>query len=156
MLAEDERLAEAALKRVKLEYEELPPLLSIDAADAAHEWYIPERRIEKGSVDQAMMDAQYVLAGESLTAGQEHFYMEGQRCRAIPGEGHTLTIQTATQSTMEVQEVLSHVLGIPAHDLIIEVPRLGGAFGGKERAATLWACPGRLAAHLSDVPSRSN
>lgn len=152
VLAEDERLAEAALKRIKLEYEELPPLLSIDAADAAHEWYIPERRIEKGSVDQAMMDAAFVLAGESLTAGQEHFYMEGQRCRAIPGEGHTLTIQTATQSTMEVQEVLSHVLGIPAHDLIIEVPRLGGAFGGKERAATLWACLAGLAAHLSGRP----
>jgi len=152
VLAEDERIAEAAVKRIRLDYEELEPLLEIDAADSIHEWYIPERRIERGSVDQAMMDSPFVIAGASLSAGQEHFYMEGQRCRAIPGEGNTITLQTATQSTMEVQEVLSHVLGIPAHDIIIDVPRLGGAFGGKERAATLWACLAGLAAHLTRRP----
>lgn len=152
VLAEDERLAEAAVKRIHLEYEELKPILEIEEADALSEWYIPERRIERGSVDQAMMDSEYVIAGQTRSEGQEHFYMEGQRCRAIPGEGNTLTLQTATQSTMEVQEVLSHVLGIPAHDLIIEVPRLGGAFGGKERAGTLWACLAGLAAHVTKRP----
>ena len=53
---------------------------------------------------------------------------------------------------MEVQEVASAVLGIPAHRIAVEVPRLGGAFGGKERAATIWASMGSLVAYLSGRP----
>ncbi|MDZ4181869.1 MAG: xanthine dehydrogenase, partial [Candidatus Cloacimonadaceae bacterium] len=45
VLAADERLAEEAAKLIILEYTELPPLLEIDPADSAGEWYIPERRI---------------------------------------------------------------------------------------------------------------
>ena len=152
VLAEDERLAEEAAKLIELKYEELPPLLEIEEADARSEWYIPERRIECGDVQQALRDAEFRLSGETLSASQEHFYMESQRCRALPGEGRQITVFTATQSTMEVQEVLSHVLNIPAHNIIVDVPRLGGAFGGKERAATLWACLAGLAAYLTKKP----
>ncbi|MBW6513543.1 MAG: molybdopterin-dependent oxidoreductase [Candidatus Syntrophosphaera sp.] len=152
VLSEDEILAEDAVKLIELEYEELPLLLEIDAADRAGEWYVPERKIECGDAQKALREAPFTLAGVTRTAGQEHFYMESQRCRAVPGEGSQITLHTATQSTMEVQEVLSHVLGLPAHHIIIEVPRLGGAFGGKERAATLWACLAGLGAWLTRKP----
>ena len=152
VLAEDELLAEDAARLIELEYEELPPILEIDAADAAAEWYIPERKIECGDVDKALREAPFTLQGSTESAGQEHFYMEGQRCRAVPGEGLQLTLYTATQSTQEVQEVLAHVLGVAAHNIIVDVPRLGGAFGGKERAGTLWACLAGLAAHLTRHP----
>ncbi|HNX02355.1 MAG TPA: molybdopterin-dependent oxidoreductase, partial [Candidatus Cloacimonas sp.] len=39
-----------------------------------------------------------------------------------------------------------------ANDVIIEVPRLGGAFGGKERGATIWACMAALGAFLTKRP----
>jgi xanthine dehydrogenase large subunit len=152
VLSEDPRLAEEAAQLIELEYKEFTPLLEIDAADAAGEWYVPERKIQRGEVNRAMQEGVLILSGETRSAGQEHFYMEGQRCRAIPLEGRALLLQTATQSTMEVQEVLSHVLGIPAHEIIIDVPRLGGAFGGKERAATLWACLAGLGAYLTRRP----
>jgi len=152
VLSEDELLAEEAVRLIELEYEELAPILDIDAADAAGEWYIPERKIECGDVDTALREAPITLSGVTESAAQEHFYMESQRCRAVPGEGDTLTLYTATQSTMEVQEVLSHVLGIAAHHIIVDVPRLGGAFGGKERAATLWACLAGLGAYLTRRP----
>lgn len=152
VLSEDPRLAEEAVKLIHLEYNELPPILDVDVADALSEWYIPERKIERGNIEEAIMDSIFVLAGETESAAQEHFYMEGQRCRAIPGEGDTLHLLTATQSTMEVQEVLSHVLNIAAHHIIVEVPRLGGAFGGKERAATIWSCMAGLGAKLTGRP----
>ena len=152
VLSEDELLAEEAVRLIKLEYEELVPVLDIDTADAAEAWYIPERRIESGDVVKALQEAPFRLEGVTESAAQEHFYMESQRCRAIPGDGGQLIVYTATQSTMEVQEVLSHVLGIPANLIVVEVPRLGGAFGGKERAATLWACLTGLAAHLTRRP----
>ncbi|MCB5247960.1 MAG: molybdopterin-dependent oxidoreductase [Candidatus Cloacimonetes bacterium] len=152
VLASDELLAEDAAKLIRLEYEELPPLLEIDAADAKGEWYIPERKIEIGEVAKALAEAAFTLQGVTESAAQEHFYMESQRCRAVPGEGRTLTLYTATQSTMEVQEVMSHVLEIPSHHIIVDVPRLGGAFGGKERSATLWACLAGLGAFLTQKP----
>jgi xanthine dehydrogenase molybdopterin binding subunit len=152
VLSTDERLAEEAVKLIKLEYRELPPLLEIDDADARGEWYVPERKIECGDVDTALREAAHTLEGITESANQEHFYLESQRCRAVPGEGGQITVCTATQSTMEVQEVLSHVLGIPAHRIVVDVPRLGGAFGGKERAATIWACMAGLAAYRTKKP----
>ena len=145
-------VAEQAVKLIELEYQELHPVFDIDEADKRKEWYIPERKIESGDVKTALSKAKYKLSGIVDSANQEHFYMETQRCWAVPGEDDTLTLYSATQSTMEVQEVLSHVLGIPAHKIVIDVRRLGGAFGGKERAGTLWGCLAGLGAHITKRP----
>lgn len=152
VLAEDELVAEAAARLIKLHYEELPPVLTALEADARGETYVPERKIEAGDVESALASAPFTLEGITANAGQEHFYMEGQRAYAVPFEGRRVLIQSATQSTMEVQEVVSHLLGIPAHDVVVEVPRLGGAFGGKERAGTIWACFAALGAYVTQRP----
>ncbi len=152
VLSHDPLVAETAVKLLDLQFEELVPILDIDEADGKKEWYVAERKIECGDVDKAFAQAEHILTGSLESGGQEHFYMETQRCRAIPGEGLQLTLYTATQSTMEVQEVASHVLGIAAHNIIVDVPRLGGAFGGKERAGTIWACMAALGAYLSRRP----
>ncbi|MDD4667767.1 MAG: molybdopterin-dependent oxidoreductase [Candidatus Cloacimonetes bacterium] len=152
ILAEDETIAEAAAREVVLAYEELEAILEIPDADARQEWYIPERKIERGDVHQALKNSPHVISGSSYSSGQEHFYMESQRVRAIPFENEQIHLLCATQSTMEVQEVAAHVLGIPANRIVVEVPRLGGAFGGKERAATIWGCMAALAAYRTQRP----
>jgi xanthine dehydrogenase large subunit len=152
VLAEEELVAEAAVKLIRLEYKELTPIFDPLEADAKQEWYVPERKIEQGDVNLALSQAKHVLKGLTRNSGQEHFYMETQRARAIPFEGSRIMLHCATQSTMEVQEVVSHLLAIPAHDVIVEVPRLGGAFGGKERAATIWACFAALGAFVTKRP----
>jgi xanthine dehydrogenase large subunit len=146
------RIAEKAVKLIELEYEELHPILDIDEADKKKEWYVPERRIENGDIEKALKAAKYTFSGAIESTGQEHFYMETQRCWAIPGEGDMLTLYSATQSSMEVQEVVSHLLGIPAHNIIVDVRRLGGAFGGKERAGTIWSCLAALGAYVTQRP----
>lgn len=152
VLSEDESIAEAAVAKIELQYEELPPVLEIQDADAKAEWYIPERKIHCGDIEAALKQSNHILQGECYSGGQEHFYMETQRVRAIPIEGQQIHLLCATQSTMEVQEVAAHVLGIPAHRIVVEVPRLGGAFGGKERAATIWACMAALGAYRTNRP----
>lgn len=152
VLAEDESIAEAAVKLIKLDYEELKPILDIDEAEALQEWYIPERKINRGNVIEALNQSIHVLEGSSYSGGQEHFYMEGQRTRAIPTDHELIHLLCATQSTMEVQEIAAHVLGIPAHRIAVEVPRLGGAFGGKERAATIWGVMAALGAFITKRP----
>ena len=152
VLAEDESIAEAAAGLIKAEYEELPAILEIEEAEATKQWYIPERKIESGDVRGTLARSTHTLQGSSYSGGQEHFYMESQRVRAIPTDHELIHLLCATQSTMEVQEVASAVLGIPAHRIAVEVPRLGGAFGGKERAATIWASMAALGAYLSGRP----
>jgi xanthine dehydrogenase large subunit len=146
------KIAEQSVKLIELDYDELHPIFDIDEADKKKEWYIPERKIEIGNVQTALKKAKYKLSGIVQSPNQEHFYMETQRCRAVPSEGNTLTLFSATQSTMEVQEVLSHVLNIPANQIILDVRRLGGAFGGKERAGTIWACLAALGAFVTQRP----
>ncbi len=152
VLSHDKNLAEEALKKIKLNYVELSPILDVDEADKKQEWYVPERKIECGNVEQALAKSRLILEGALESSGQEHFYMESQRCRAVPGEGKQITLFSATQSTMEVQEVVSHLLGIAAHNVIVDVPRLGGAFGGKERNGTIYACLAALGAYLTKRP----
>ncbi len=152
VLAEDEYIVELAVKKIILKFEELPAIFAPEEAYSKKQGYISERKIESGDIENALKNAPYTLKGKTVTTGQEHFYLEGQRCLAVPFEGNRITLYTATQSTMEVQEVASRVLGIPANDVIIEVPRLGGAFGGKERGATIWACMAALGAFLTKRP----
>lgn len=149
VLAEDISIAEHAAGLIKLDCEELEPILEISEADKKQEWYIPERKISRREDVPSGLKAK---SGITSSGGQEHFYMETQRARAIPLEDKKIIVHTATQSTMECQEVISHLLGLPAHNIIIEVPRLGGAFGGKERAATIWAAMAALGAYLSKRP----
>ncbi len=152
VLAEGERCAELAAALIKADYEELPAIFDPEDADTRQMWYVPQRKIESGNVEKAFSEAAYIMEGKTTNSGQEHFYMEGQRAYAVPFEGSRILLHSATQSTMEVQEVASHLLGIPAHDIVVEVPRLGGAFGGKERAATIWACMAAVGAYVTKRP----
>ena len=53
---------------------------------------------------------------------------------------------SATQAPTAVQRAVARVLGLPMHLVEVEVPRLGGGFGGKEDQATAWAVLAALAA----------
>jgi len=152
VLAEDDMIAEAAAALIKVEYEELEPILEIRQAEQKQDWYIPERKIERGEIDKALQESPHLICGSSSTNGQEHFYMECQRARAIPKDHDLIHLYSATQSTMELQEISARVLGIAAHRVAVEVPRLGGAFGGKERSATIWGVMAALGAYLTRRP----
>lgn len=150
--ADSEEIAAQAVKLIEVTYIELDPVLSIKQALEKNQLYAPERRIECGDVDKALAKADHVIEGDVASGGQEHFYLETQACRAVPGEDNEITLYSATQSTAEVQQVAAHVLGLKAKDITVDIKRLGGAFGGKERAATIWACLAALACHKTRKP----
>lgn len=145
-------VAERAARLVRIAWQELPPVFTVEEALERGELYVPERRIERGDPDAALESAPHILEGECHFGGQEHFYLETQRCLAIPLEDGGLLLHSATQATSEVQEVAARVLGLSAKDVVVEVPRLGGGFGGKERGATLWSCLAALAAYRTRRP----
>jgi xanthine dehydrogenase large subunit len=152
VVARTPAIAQAAVKLIRAEYEELESVLSVSRALELSALFAPERRIERGSVAAGFDRADHILEGRLRTGSQEHLYLETQRCRALPTEDREILLQPATQSPGEVQEIASRVLGMDRKDITVDVKRLGGGFGGKERAATIWACLAALACHRTGKP----
>ena len=57
-----------------------------------------------------------------------------------------MLVYSSTQHPSEMQQVVAHMLGWPAHNVVCECRRMGGGFGGKESQSALFACVAALAA----------
>jgi xanthine dehydrogenase large subunit len=151
VVAANEKVALAALKLINVKYQELSAILTIEQAHQKKSFYGVSRKIERGDLAKGFKQADHVLEGEVATGAQEHVYLETQRCWAIPGDDE-ITLYSATQATNEIQEAAAMVLGVANNDITVDVRRLGGAFGGKERTATIWTCLAALAAYHTQKP----
>lgn len=79
VVADTHEKAKLAAAKVKVEYKDLPAILSIQDAINANSFHPnTERRFRKGDVDLCFQSCQCdkVIEGEVLVGGQEHFYLE--------------------------------------------------------------------------------
>jgi xanthine dehydrogenase molybdopterin-binding subunit B len=76
--------------------------------------------------------APHRVAGEIAFGGQEQFYLETQAAWAEPGDDGDVFICSSTQHPSEIQAIVSEVLDVPRHKVVVQAPRMGGGFGGKE------------------------
>ncbi|KAF2847600.1 hypothetical protein T440DRAFT_501003 [Plenodomus tracheiphilus IPT5] len=152
--------AQAAARAVKIEYEELAPILTIDEAIAANSFYEHGKFLRKGlAIDDKMANAfaqcDRVFGGVSRLGGQEHFYLETNAALSIPsGEDGAIEVWSSTQNTMETQEFVSAVLGVPSNRVNARVKRMGGGFGGKESRSVPFAVYTAIAARKEKRPVR--
>ncbi|HEX7885067.1 MAG TPA: xanthine dehydrogenase molybdopterin binding subunit [Phenylobacterium sp.] len=146
--------ARAAAALAVVEYEDLPPLLTANAAVAAGSFIEPTQTMSLGDARAAIGTAPHSLSGHIQVGGQEHFYLEGQVALVVPGEGHDLHIWTSTQHPTETQHIIARVLGCADADVTVEVRRMGGGFGGKETQSVQWAAMAALAAKLTRRPAK--
>lgn len=152
--AENRKAIKEAKKAIRCDIEELPPILSIDEAVRQQAFIGPVRRIKRGDVDAGFKEADHVLEGVWYNHGQDHFYLESQASVVYPGENDQLVVHSSTQNPSEVQEVIAHVLGLGAHQVVCITKRMGGGFGGKECQATHPAAMAALVAHKTKRPAR--
>ncbi len=146
--------ATAARKFLKIQYQELPAILSISEARKKQSFIGFERCIERGHLAEALKKAPRRLRGSVDIRGAEHFYLEPQCALAYPIEGGRLEIYSSTQHPTEVQHVVSHGLGLQSHDVVVVVKRMGGGFGGKESQSAPIAAYAALVAHKCSRPAR--
>ena len=132
-------------------YDPLPAILTIDDALAAGSFVLPTREMTRGDAAGALATAPHRLSGRVDVGGQEHFYLEGQVAMAIPGEDGDMLVHSSTQHPTEVQHLTARALAIADHQVVCETRRMGGAFGGKESQASLFAV---VAALLSQTTKR--
>jgi xanthine dehydrogenase large subunit len=129
-----------AERLIKVEYEPLEPVLDIETAMEKDELLGPPRMIESGNIVEGLKTAQYVIEGELKTGAQEHWYLESQVALCLPGEEDEMMVYSSTQHPSETQALVADVLGVGRNQVIVEVRRMGGAFGGKETQANHTAC----------------
>ncbi len=152
IVAETYEQCRAAARLVKATYEELPAITTIEAALEAERFLCEPHVMKRGDVNAALKSAALRFSGEVRTGAQDHFYLETHATLAIPEEGGTYRLLSSTQHPSEVQAIVAHVLHVGRHQVVVEVPRMGGGFGGKETQAAPFAAMAALGARATGRP----
>ncbi|PHR62643.1 MAG: xanthine dehydrogenase molybdopterin binding subunit [Robiginitomaculum sp.] len=152
--AVSKNIARRAARLANISYQDLPAILSIEAARAAGSRLEDAQIIRQGDAANALASAPHTIEGKLATGAQDHFYLEGQIAYAIPGEAGEMRVFSSTQHPSEVQGGIAHVLDCPAHKISVEIRRMGGGFGGKETQALLIAAATALVASQSGRPAK--
>ncbi|MES2963727.1 MAG: molybdopterin cofactor-binding domain-containing protein [Bdellovibrionota bacterium] len=152
--AETREIARRARDLVKIEYELLTPIFSIDQAKKQKSFIASERKIERGDVEKSLAKSKHKLKGRIVIRGADHFYLESQAAIAYPIEGGQIEVQSSSQHPTETQHVVAHALGLQQNQVVCIVKRMGGAFGGKESQAAPYAAYAALVALKLQRPAR--
>lgn len=108
ILADSAKNAEAGARAVRVDYEDLPAIFTIEEAIAKESYFPHYRYINKGHGKDGMIDdtafekADHVFTGIVRMGGQEHFYLETQACVVVPKpEDGEMEIYSSTQNPTE-------------------------------------------------------
>lgn len=155
--AEHEDAAEAAIRRIRVEYHPLPavfdPREALEpGAPRIHDGGNLQKvygdmechQLRRGDVDAGFRESDLVVEGEYATSMVDTASIEPHVALARPDTTGRVTIWTSCQSIFIVARAVSEVLGIPMSKIRLIAPAVGGGFGGKVEA-TLEPIVGLLA-----------
>uniref|UniRef100_A0A8C9BM32 Xanthine dehydrogenase n=1 Tax=Phocoena sinus TaxID=42100 RepID=A0A8C9BM32_PHOSS len=155
VVADTPEHAQRATHGVKVTYEDLPAIITIEDAIKNNSFYGSELKIEKGDLKKGFSEADNVVSGELYIGGQEHFYLETHCAIAVPkGEAGEMELFVSTQNTMNTQSFVAKMLGVPVNRILVRVKRMGGGFGGKETRGIVMTVAVALAAYKTGYPVR--
>ena len=143
VIAEDEIAASRAARLVKVEYEEYEPMLTVEAAMAEGATVLHEEKpgnviahssfvVGEGTYQEAVegedvTEIDHVYATQSV----QHCHIETPISFAYMEKGR-IVVTTSTQIPHIVRRVISQALGIPAGEIRVIKPYIGGGFGNKQ------------------------
>lgn len=147
--------AEKARTLVKITYQELPPVYTLQESlknsvtiwgqDNVFKSYL----LEKGQIDSVWQKADFIIEETYETGAQEQLYIEpnGMIARANSDEG--VTVWGSMQCPYYVHKALLKVFPFPEEKIRVIQAETGGGFGGKEEY------PSILAAHAALLALKS-
>ena len=153
VLGETLDAAQRGAARVRVDYEPLPAIVTIQQAIEAGSFLTDVIRLSRGDISTIDSSA-LRIDGELSIGGQEHFYLETQAAVAWVDETGGITAHSSTQHPSETQEIIARILGLTRNQVTVECLRMGGAFGGKEVQANAWAAIAALGAWKTGRPVR--
>ncbi|MDX1266275.1 MAG: xanthine dehydrogenase molybdopterin binding subunit [Oceanisphaera sp.] len=152
--AKDLETARRAAMAAIIEYEDLPPVLSVKEALEKELFVTESHKQQRGDSAAGLKRAKHVIEGSLHIGGQEHFYLETQVSSVVPTEDGGMMVFTSSQNPTEVQKLVASVLDVPMHKVVIDMRRMGGGFGGKETQAAGPACMAAVVARLTGRPTK--
>ena len=151
------KLREAAAA-VKIEYEPLPAIFTIEESEQqgvivrGTDNLIKSFLLEKGDVDSAWANAAHIVGGEYRTGAQEHLYIENNGMIAEWSAAEGVTVWGSLQCPFYVHKSLLAVFDLPEDKVRVIQTETGGAFGGKEDFPSILAAHAGLLAMKSGRP----
>ena len=150
--AVSEEVALEAMKKIKVDYEVLEPVLDFEKAfenksvihpeDGIHEMFPigfdPKKNIaasyemEVGNVAEELKKCDYVVEDTFYSQAQAHAMLEPHTCNARLDEHNRLVVYSTTQTPFHMRRIMSKTLGLPVEKIRVVKPRVGGGFGGKQ------------------------
>jgi putative selenate reductase molybdopterin-binding subunit len=149
--AENESIAEEALRLIEVEYEPLPALFDSRQAmnpDAPRLHDEPEYvnfadsnparnlaaqiRIDIGDVERGFTEADFIFEDEYEVPKVQQAHIEPHVVITYWDEDDRLVIRSSTQVPFHTRRILAPVLGLPIKRIRVIKPRIGGGFGGKQ------------------------
>lgn len=148
----DEKSVDQALKRIKVDYEVLEPLLdfrtakdnpilihpeedwkSLAPVGADNQRNLCASGMERdGDVDAVLSSCEYVVEGTYHTKACQQAMMETFRTYTELDAYGRLKVVSSTQIPFHVRRILSTALDIPKSQIRVCKPRIGGGFGAKQ------------------------
>ncbi|HDL64296.1 MAG TPA: xanthine dehydrogenase, partial [Proteobacteria bacterium] len=149
--AESMAIAEAAVKLIEVTYQELPGLVTLEAAMApdaprvhpdAEGNLIPRsyHRLRSGNVEKGFAEADVVLERTYRTHFVDNGYIEPEVVIALPDpyrEG--MEIHGSFQNSYTMPENIGRVLGLKISQVKVIQSTIGGSFGGKDESMMVMA-----------------
>jgi CO/xanthine dehydrogenase Mo-binding subunit len=146
--------AEEALSLIKVEYEELPPIFTIDEAIASnapliHDKFLVEpvlknivtpiqgtnicnhSMLRHGDIEKGFRESDFVFEDIFTTEPNQHGALELHSSIASVFPGSRIEVISNNQTPSNIQVQLSQVFNLPQSSIRIIVPTLGGGFGSK-------------------------
>jgi xanthine dehydrogenase molybdenum-binding subunit len=149
--ATSQHIAEEALSLIQVEYELLPPVMTVqqamrpDAAILLDDLFTDElgQKSERpsniaahyqtrfGDVEKGFAEADVVVEREFTTAMVHQGYIEPQNATALVNPDGQLTIWCSTQGSFGVRDQVAEIMQIPVSTIRVVPMEIGGGFGGK-------------------------
>ena len=141
-------IAEEAVRLIEVEYEVLPPVMTVDVAtkpdapillkdlrnkeEGDKQTNVAQHyQFKRGDVEAGFKSADYVIEREFNTAMVHQGYIEPHNAVGIYNSDGQATIYCSTQGAFDVRSLSAQVLGMPVGHIKVVPAEIGGGFGGK-------------------------
>jgi CO/xanthine dehydrogenase Mo-binding subunit len=142
---EDKHLLEKARRSITFDVEPLPPVFTLEEAEAKKEiiWgednVFKSYQVNKGNVDDVWAQADFIVEGEYRTGAQEQLYIEPNGVIAVANVDEGVTVWGSMQCPYYVHKALLKLFALPEEKIRVIQTETGGGFGGKEEYPSMIA-----------------
>lgn len=136
--AETPELVEEALELIRVEYEEIEPIHTIERALEESSPKVhgttnvhATKHLEYGNVDEAWGNCDVIVENTYSTHMLSHMFIEPEAGIAFFDDRGMMNVIAATQNTHYDRGEIAGMLGLPLNRVRVKQPTTGGGFGGK-------------------------